>query len=497
MLPDSLSRSLEGCTQLPSLPQVLLRVIELARDPNVNMREMVATIGNDPSLSVQLLSLANTVFYSSQRSVEDLQQAVSRLGIERTLSLALSCSLVATTDTRTAASLNLERYWQRSLVSAMSARLLANSIGLSTDSSAIFTAALLQDVGMLGIHAVDTARYLSLLDRASDHRSLVELERDTYGTDHAEVGEWLARKWKLSERTAKWIRDSHQAMTIAETREQQAKNCIVASGLIADAWLQGEAATSRHATQLASYFGLESSEMIAHLISLQEQLPSVAMLYNVTPPERLDPNQIMHEAKMLLLERTARLHQELQQKQQELELLRLEQEELTLKAQLDSLTELYNREHLEKTLRHQFDETRRTGNPLSIVFVDLDHFKEVNDRFGHAVGDEVLIKLSSLMRQAMSEEDIHAGRYGGDEFILVLPGYDMERARTFAEVLRAKIGALPLVTSANDRLQVTASFGLATIERSTPYQNVESLIKAADRCMYRSKHDGRDRISVI
>ncbi|KAA0013615.1 GGDEF domain-containing protein [Billgrantia pellis] len=497
MLPDSLSHSLEGCTQLPSLPQVLLNVIELARDPNVNMRDMVAAIGNDPALSVQLLSLANTVFYANQRPVEDLQQAVSRLGIERTLSLALSCSLVATTDTRKAANLNLERYWQRSLVSAMSARLLANNIGLSADSSALFTAALLQDVGMLGLHAVDTQRYLTLLAQASKHRSLVALEQDTYGTDHAEVGAWLARKWKLSERTAEWIRDSHQTMIIAETPEQRAKNCIVASGLIADAWLQGEAATSRHATQLAGFFGLESSEMIAHLISLQEQLPSVAMLYNVSPPERLDPNQIMHEAKMLLLERTARLQQDLQQKQQELELLRLEQEELALRARLDSLTELYNREHLEKTLRQQFDETRRTGDPLSIVFVDLDHFKEVNDRFGHDVGDEVLIKLSSLMRQAINDQEIHAGRYGGDEFILILPGYDMEQARTFAEVLRAKIGTLPWVTSASDRLQITASFGLATIERSTPYQNVESLIRAADRCMYRSKHDGRDRISAV
>ncbi|MGQ4877033.1 HDOD domain-containing protein [Billgrantia sp. LNSP4103-1] len=495
MIPASLRRSLEGCDQLPSLPQVVLRVIELARDPQVDLRDMVAAIGSDPALSVHLLSLANTVFYVNQHPVEDLQQAVNRLGMERTLSLALGCSLVHTASSQTAAQLNLERYWQRSLVSAMSARLLAERAGLAAESSAIFTAALLQDIGMLGIQSVDSERYLSLMAQAQDHRALAQLEREVYGIDHTCVGEWLAHRWKLSLRTADWIRSSHQSLVMADTDDQKAKNCIVASGLIADAWLQGEAALSELATQLSGFFRLETDEMLSQLIGLQEQLPAVATLYNVRPPEWLDPKRIMHEARMILLERTARLQQDLKQKELELERLRREQKELELKAKLDPLTRLYNRDHLETTLREALEESRRDETPLSVIFVDLDHFKEVNDRFGHEAGDRVLIELAGILRQVMEENGIHVGRYGGDEFVLILPGHDTQEARSLAECLRARFASQNL---ANDSgLQVTASFGLATLETGTTGQDIESLLRAADRGMYRSKHSGRDRISVI
>lgn len=495
MLPASLRQSLEGCDQLPSLPQVVLRVIELARDPQVNLRDMVAAIGSDPALSVHLLSLANTVFYANQHPVEDLQQAVNRLGIERTLSLALGCSLVHTASSESAAQLNLERYWQRSLVSAMSARLLAERTGLSAESSAIFTAALLQDIGMLGIQCVDSERYLSLMAQAPDHRTLAQLEREVYGIDHTCVGEWLAHRWKLSLRTADWIRSSHQPLASADTADLKAKNCIVASGLIADAWLQGEAALSELTMQLAEYFGLETDEMLAQLIALQEQLPAVATLYNVRPPEWLDPKRIMHEAKMILLERTARLQQDLMQKEQELERLRQDQRELELKAKLDPLTALYNRDHLETTLREALAESRVNATPLSLIFIDLDHFKEVNDRFGHDVGDRVLVELAGILRQFMEQQGIHAGRYGGDEFVLILPGYGKQKARTLTESLRAHIAAQALGSEA--RLRVTASFGLASLDPETTDHSVESLIRDADRSMYRSKHAGRDRISMI
>ena len=254
MIPDEMRQSLSECSQLPSLPQAVLRVIELARDPDLNIREMVSTIGTDPALSVHLLSLANTVFYASQRPVEDLQQAIHRLGIERTLSLALGCSLISSDADKSHAGSNLERYWQRSLISALSARLLAERINLNADSSVIFTAALLQDIGVLSMLAVDHERYLTLLSQASNHKVLAQLERETYGTDHTTVGEWLAERWNLSSRTVEWIRDSHGPLVDADTNDHRAKNCIVASGMIADAWLQGEAALSESVTQLSAYF---------------------------------------------------------------------------------------------------------------------------------------------------------------------------------------------------------------------------------------------------
>lgn len=497
MLPNELRQTLEQCRQLPSLPTVVLRVIELARDPNASLQQIVQTISSDPALAVRLLSLANTVFYANQRPVEDLHQAVNRIGMERTLSLALGCSLVSSTGSQATSGLNLERYWQRSLLCALSAKSLAEALDLQAESGALFTASLLQDLGMLALFAMDPPRYQPLLDAAQNHEALVEQERLVYATDHAEVGSWLAREWQLSERTAEWIAQSHAPMITANRREQQAQNCLIASGRLADAWLEGEASLSAAMASLATYFGLGTAEMIPKVMALQEQLPGVASLYNIALPERLDANQLMFEAKMLLAERNARLQHDLLRQQQEIEALRQAQELLNHKARLDGLTQLYNRAHLEQTLHELFEENRRTGEPLAVIFMDLDRFKQINDRFGHGIGDQVLERFAGILREGAERHGYHAGRYGGEEFVVLLPSQTREGAMRFAERIRSHTGASPLAHIMDTTLYVTASYGIAACEPGSRFDSVEALLDAADKSMYRSKHTGCDRITVF
>ncbi|QJQ96304.1 MULTISPECIES: GGDEF domain-containing protein [Halomonadaceae] len=497
MLPYALRQSLENCTQLPSLPTVVLRVIELARDPDACIRDIVTTIGSDPALAVRLLSLANTVYYANHTPVEDLQQAVNRIGIERTLSLALGCSLVSASDNESAQGLNLEHYWQRSLLCALNARSLAESLGLEAESGVLFTASLLQDIGMLAIHAVDGEQYQPLLDQADHHRALVALETRTYETDHAEVGGWLTEQWQLSARTSQWIRHSHGSLIKPESREQKAQNCIIAAGLLADAWLSGEAALSETMASLEPYFGLESAEMIAKIMTLQEQLPAVATLYNISLPERLDPNQLMFEAKLLLAERNARLQQDVIRQQQEIEALRRQQELLSRQVHTDALTRLDNRLHLERCLKTLFERAGKTSRPLSVIFIDLDRFKEINDGYGHNVGDEVLKRFADILRESVKEHDFHAGRYGGEEFLVLLPDQPADEAQRFAELLRCRVGAEPLAHVLGTPILVTASYGIAAVACDTPFDHMTELLEAADRSMYQSKHEGGDRITVF
>ena len=235
--------------------------------------------------------------------------------------------------------------------------------------------------------------------------------------------------------------------------------------------------------------------MLAHLIALQEDLPAISHLYNVTPPERLDPNRIMQEAKLLLLERTARLHDELLQKERELERLRLQQKELALKATLDPLTDLYNRDFLKTALHQAREDTSRRNAPLSVLFIDLDHFKEVNDCLGHEAGDKVLVNFADLLRQSINADDIHAVRYGGDEFVIILPNHDEQQAYAFANNLKLTLASKSL--AGDMPVNLTASFGLATLPPHAAHQDIDSLISEADRSMYQSKHAGRNRISVI
>lgn len=152
----------------------------------------------------------------------------------------------------------------------------------------------------------------------------------------------------------------------------------------------------------------------------------------------------------------------------------------------DSLTGLSNRRALDRALEREFARARRNGSALSLIALDIDHFKRINDRYGHPVGDEVLAQFGLILRECVRETDI-AARAGGEEFTVLLPDTPMQQARTLAERLHRKFHDThwPVET-------VTASFGIASIERATA--DIRSLLRAADRALYNAKAAGRDRI---
>lgn len=155
----------------------------------------------------------------------------------------------------------------------------------------------------------------------------------------------------------------------------------------------------------------------------------------------------------------------------------------------DALTGLLNRRGLERALTDQVRRAREAGEDLAVLLLDLDDFKRVNDDFSHAVGDEVLRALASLLRKGIRPTDICA-RYGGEEFVVVLPGCGRARAHEIASELVVAIRAFGW-TSISSRLAVTSSIGAATLaEVGAP----ELLLDVADRALYAAKHGGKDRV---
>ena len=157
----------------------------------------------------------------------------------------------------------------------------------------------------------------------------------------------------------------------------------------------------------------------------------------------------------------------------------------------DPLTGLLNRRYLLEYLPRELIRAQRSGTSLAVIMIDLDHFKDVNDRFGHEAGDRVLSEVAMLLKAQIRGSDI-ACRYGGEEFVFVLPGATLESSRRRAESLRLAIRRLDLKVAGRAMGALTASLGVVLYPEHAA--NADALISAADKLLYAAKNSGRDRI---
>jgi len=155
-------------------------------------------------------------------------------------------------------------------------------------------------------------------------------------------------------------------------------------------------------------------------------------------------------------------------------------------ATTDSLTGLLNRRAGTDKLTAEIERARRAGSALSLVLLDIDHFKQVNDHFGHDVGDRVLREVADLLRARIRKTDA-AARWGGEEFALILPETGLDGADRFAGELLARMRGI----RTPDGAPLSASFGVVALDAD---ESASALVKRADRLMYRAKHAGRGRV---
>ncbi len=159
----------------------------------------------------------------------------------------------------------------------------------------------------------------------------------------------------------------------------------------------------------------------------------------------------------------------------------------------DPLTGLYNRRYLEESIQRELGRAKREQTPLSIIMLDLDHFKRINDEHGHSTGDKVLVAVSEMLKGALRGEDLIC-RFGGEEFTLILPGAAFEVAMQRAEQVRQAIEELHIEVSQASVLQVTSSLGIATFP--THGDDAQVLLNLADDALYGAKNAGRNQVAV-
>jgi diguanylate cyclase (GGDEF)-like protein len=497
---DALRKRLALCNTLPSLPGAATRIVELGRDTTAGMSEVAEALKLDPALAAKVLRMANSALYARRRPCESFQQALVMLGLNATLTLALTFSLVRSLSATTGRGLDYERVWRRSLLAATAARVLGEHFGVK-ESEELFLAGLLQDIGMLALDRAFPELYTALTVDGQEHETIVELERSSLDCDHAEVGAWLLKKWNLPVRIQHLVARSHDALEGdpgSDGGQAVAARCVALSAAIADLWISGSPETRLEGLQLmfAPVPGMDGATLSDVISRVAEVAPEIEELFEVKLSDEARSDWIMQEAREVIVLRNLQMMQESTRLREVAASLQARARDLEEKSRRDNLTGAFNRGYLDDALSNWFLDANKDEVPISLAFVDLDNFKRVNDLYGHHCGDRVLVRSAEILNELARATDLVA-RYGGEEFVMLLPGCGAEGARRFCERVLATFAANSYDLESGERLTVTVSIGIATHGEDVRFDTCEHLLRSADLALYQAKQAGRNRCVVF
>ncbi len=491
--------SLEACTNLPSPPVLAARIVELGQNPDVTITEVSRLIGLDPATSAKIMRLANSALYARQRKIENLRQAINLFGLEGSLSMALSISVVGELKGtgQQESSFDYGHYWRRSIASATACQVIGQALAVGRREE-IFLAGLLQDIGMLVINAWSTDFYQPAAGQPVRHEDLQDFETDLLGMDHAAVGAHVLDAWSFPEILVNAVAGSHHPIdgVVAQEFVTVAKVLYMASE-IADLLNGGVASDGDFLVlekKAQELLGMDSENLTEVISQVAEEVQPLADLFEIDLGDHFIARSIADQAREVLMVRNLRAIQEASVLKQVNVNLQRKTRTLEEENRRDPLTFLYNRAYHDKIVQEEFTSAQENHWPLSLAFIDLDHFKAVNDNFGHQTGDSVLQKGAQLLVQATRGSDVVA-RYGGEEFVIIMPGTAEDGVKVVCQRILEAFRETEFESPGGDApFHVTASIGIATYHDESGFETAEDMVRAADKAVYAAKLGGRDRM---
>ncbi|MGI9341439.1 MAG: sensor domain-containing diguanylate cyclase [Gammaproteobacteria bacterium] len=496
-IPESIVKRLKTCTSFPSPPPIALQVIELAQNPETDLGSVANTISSDPALTSKVMRIANSALYARRRQSSNLRQALIVLGLNATLTLALSFTLVATIDEDPEKGLDLDAYWRRAMLSATWGKLLASEFG-RRDPEEIFLASLLQDIGMLAIQKIAPEVYDDISPFQLPHLELAKHEKSHLKVDHRLIGAWLLESWRLPPHIVRAVKYSHDIAGNGVDAEFRgfARTVAICSEL-ADVWLSSpdEKAIQRIGKDAHRHLGILPNRLAEMFETIGEQVPVTQGIFEMDLFDGSQLQEIADTAREILTIRNLHAIQDQQDLRKRASKLENENEELKDESHRDGLTGVHNRRGFEARLEKEFAISNEHHWPLSMIFVDVDRFKQINDTYGHQTGDAMLQEVGTLLVDNVREQDLVA-RYGGDEFVLLLPGSDAPEVEAVAKRLVETARTKSVRDSGGDDVSITLSIGIATNGDQSRFESAKEFLAAADEALYHSKRNGRDQATT-
>jgi diguanylate cyclase (GGDEF)-like protein len=483
---------------LPSPPKITFRIIEAVKQDDC-FQELAEIISSDPALASKIMMSANSAFYNVTGQVASLQKALTLLGTNTLKGLALSFVIANGFRSHSDQGFDYDYFWKRSLFNGIAARAFASS--LTKSQADFFLMGLLQDIGIVIMYKCRSNKYLQVLDsKRGSGESLTEAETRIFGFDHQQVGQEVLKHWGLPDDIALPIGLHHE--------DQPPEHLRLPSSILRLAHLLSSAYSGASSVQsfnrikdrLRDEHGLDEDTVSGLIDRCAEEYSEMLSLFDF-PPERMKPYSTMLEEANQELEKLNLSYQQvvLELKYAKKRAETLAQDLIKANSQLrelayrDSLTGLYNHRFFREMLQREMQRAKRYDKLLSLILFDIDHFKSINDTYGHPAGDRVLQRLSQEAGRIIRDSDI-LSRCGGEEFALILPETGLKGAVVFAERLRRSVQETGFIVQDN-RISVTISLGMTTCSAGCLSKPIDRIIEAADKALYTAKQNGRNTFS--
>lgn len=486
--------------KLPSPPAIAIKILLAIRQDENSFDELAQIIMADPALTTRVLKVANSSLYGIRGEIGNLSQATSLIGTNALRNIALSFVIIQNFKDTAQEHFDMEYFWRRAVTSAVAAEVLVEK--LECKDPDIFVSALLQDMGVLLLFFSSPVEYTSMRDQKRIAQEATHIsEAKFFGYNHAEVGGKLLQTWNLPDSIALPVR-YHHSEKVKEPYRQSA-NIVRLGGAISSVFtgVHGSSKAIEVQKELLDEYGWATNQTLEVIDFIADKACEILRLYEIDPGETMPLSHIMQNA----IDELGRLNLsyeqvvlELRQAKQNAEQLAvaLKQTNDTLRelAFRDGLTGLYNHRYFQEALISEKEQSQKYDQPLSLMLLDIDYFKKVNDTYGHPIGDIVLQEVSNSLVSLVRKSDIVA-RYGGEEFTIILPETGISQAKVMAQRVRRGIEQLQ-IDIGDQQLSITISIGLVCAETDEERHLGTDLVGLGDQALYRAKQMGRNRVEI-
>ena len=474
--------------KLPTLPSIAVRILKAVRNKDTGLKEIGDILATDPSLSTEVLKAINSHFYSLPNKITSVPHAVNLLGTQTVKSLALSFSLVNNLRSNESNGFDYVSFWKTSLIGAVAAKILAGKI-LPDFAEDAFFLGLIHNIGTLALNQCMPEQYqLVLNETKSDLYSDCEAENQVFGFNHMQVGEYMAKSWGLPESFTIPILHHHglDDIQIHESRINTLVKLLRLSSLFIDLNNHKRNTASTTLAQLeflVNAYGFDDKLIIDDIVkNIHQKTMNVLPLFSITVDEDKNYFNIIEDARNELISLSSDFMAQLCEQKRRIE-------NLSKLARTDSLTNLLNFNAFHECLEKEIQRAKRYNHTLGLIMADIDHFKIINDTYGHLAGDQVLKSVAQFLHEFLRNTDTVA-TYGGEEFAIILPEISHADAMLVAERLRKRIESMQIEYE-DKTISVSLSFGLSLLNSQKNVSKTE-LIKEADTALYQAKSAGRN-----